>query len=221
MINLFCATREPHRCPDCPPPAAPVPDVHAVVCWPRHFAATSESGLWIIAWSPAKIPARRKMLSSTLTTYVKRRVMWSRNVKTALRSGRRRFSTPHNHGRGQRDCNHSSTELSVRHVVMLDSAVPATGPARSRALRLVSRSTAAYRFVVSTLACPSQWLMVTRSTPHVGGERQRCVDKYADGCAWRRWWVLLSVPARRNAAGDTEHRIWSSVRLGDCEKLGR
>ena len=33
------------------------------------------------------------------------------------------------------------------------------------AARFVARSTAAYRFVVSTLAWPSQWLIVTRSTP--------------------------------------------------------
>ena len=57
---------------------------------------------------------------------------------------------------GQRASNHSSTEASVRQVDAAESEVPSTGPARSSALRLVSRSTAAYRFVVSMLACPSQ-----------------------------------------------------------------
>src|SRR5260370_17443188 len=33
------------------------------------------------------------------------------------------------------------------------------------ALRFISRSTFAYRFVVVGLACPSKWLMVERSTP--------------------------------------------------------
>ena len=39
------------------------------------------------------------------------------------------------------------------------------GRALAIAARFVARSTAAYRFVVSTLAWPSQWLIVTRSTP--------------------------------------------------------
>src|SRR5438093_856320 len=65
----------------------------------------------------------------------------------------------------QRASNHSKTEASVRQAVTVDSETAATGPARSRAWRFVSRSIAAYRLVVSTLACPSQWLMVTRSTP--------------------------------------------------------
>src|SRR5438270_18420 len=65
----------------------------------------------------------------------------------------------------QSPSNHSRTDASVRQAVTAASAVPVTGPARLSASRLVSRSTVAYRFVVSTLACPSQWLIVTRSTP--------------------------------------------------------
>ncbi len=92
--------------------------------------------------------------------------MWSRNVGTALQSGRRRISTPHNHGRGQRDCNHSSTELSVRHVVMLDSAVPATGPLHALRELCVWFRDPRRRIDLSSLRwhAPSQWLMVTRST---------------------------------------------------------
>ena len=52
-----------------------------------------------------------------------------------------------------------------RQAATADSEASANGPTRSKALRFVSRSIAAYRLVVSTLACPSQWLIVTSSTP--------------------------------------------------------
>src|SRR5437016_9412053 len=52
-----------------------------------------------------------------------------------------------------------------RQAATADSEASANGPTRSKALRFVSRSIAAYRLVVSTLACPSQWLIVTSTTP--------------------------------------------------------
>jgi len=51
--------------------------------------------------------------------------------------------------------------LSFRHADAAGS-MASNGRAFSTAARFISRSTAAYRFVVSTLAWPSQWLIVTR-----------------------------------------------------------
>src|ERR1700691_3830722 len=60
VVSKWGATPEPHQYPDCPPPVVPVPDARATLAPVLPLVATSESGLEIIAWSPTKIPARRK-----------------------------------------------------------------------------------------------------------------------------------------------------------------
>src|ERR1700730_11856494 len=61
MIGLtLCDTPERHRCPDYPPPAAPALDARAAPAPVPHPAATSESVPGTDAWSPARIPARRR-----------------------------------------------------------------------------------------------------------------------------------------------------------------
>src|SRR5450755_723852 len=56
----LCATPGPHRCPDCPPPAAPVPDAPAAPASVPRLVATSESVPWKAAWSPTKSLAHRR-----------------------------------------------------------------------------------------------------------------------------------------------------------------
>jgi hypothetical protein len=74
----------------------------------------------------------------------------------------------------------SSTEASVRQDVTAGSAVPVTGPARLSASRFVSRSTAAYRLVVSTLACPSQWL-ISGTSDSIRARQGSTVENEAEG----------------------------------------
>ena len=64
MINLLCATPEPHQYPDCPQPAKPVLDVRVERARVLRLVATSEIGLWIIVCSStqsagASVPAMR------------------------------------------------------------------------------------------------------------------------------------------------------------------
>lgn len=76
---------------------------------------------------------------------------------------RRHHITAHN-WRAHRDSSHWRMLRSFRQAATAGATRP-TGRAFATAARFVSRSTAAYLFVVSTLACPSQCPIVTRSTP--------------------------------------------------------
>ena len=63
----------------------------------------------------------------------------------------------------QRLSSHSRMEASLRQAASEGPGV--RGSAFAMAFRFVSRSTVAYRLVVLMLECPSQWLIVTISTP--------------------------------------------------------
>ena len=67
-------------------------------------------------------------------------------------------------GTSQSDSSQAITVLSACHSA--DSvSISAAARAFSIAFRFATKSTAAYRFVVSRLACPSEWLIVTMSIP--------------------------------------------------------
>jgi len=83
----------------------------------------------------------------------------------------------------QRASSQASIVASLLHAAMLRSTFP-IGRAFATAARFVSRSTAAYRFVVSTFAWPSQWLIVIMSTP-------ACRRWTAVECRTTWGWILL------------------------------
>ncbi len=91
-------------------------------------------------------------------------VEWSRRIRPGGRF--HGDNTSHNWDRraAQSASSHSRMDASRRQAARL-VGMAVRGRALARAARFISRSTATYRFVVSTLAWPSQWLIVTRSTP--------------------------------------------------------